>query len=162
MKELQKDIFEWIEENKKDNVIFLCHCISSDWALGAGFAKEVQKRFQEREFLAHTPGFRSDWQGRGFSLITTHPTLQEVECNFYICNLVTKEKYWQKPTYTTLEQALNSAKKTILAIQNIRGKKVKIVMPKIGCGLDKLSWGNVKEMIVQWAGFDLDVTVCFL
>ena len=168
MREIKKDIFEWIEENRKDNVVFLLHCISADWALGTGIAKAIDEKFDERERLNRTflwNGSRPDWTGHGSSLTTPILTVEEVSPHLHICNLVTKEHYWDKPTYTTLYEALEHSRtilETAIPYAKRDGLGFKVVMPKIGCGLDKLDWRRVREMIIQWAGLDLDVTVCYL
>lgn len=165
MREINKDIFEWIEENRKDNKVILIHCISSDWALGAGIAKAIDEKFQEKESLKRAFPEKPEWKGKGFGLITPRPTLEEVSPHLYICNLVTKEHYWNKPTYTTLSDSLENVK-ALLQVLKSKAKEeklgFKIVMPRIGCGLDKLRWSSVKEIVLQWAGVDFDVTVCYL
>lgn len=82
--------------------------------------------------------------------------------NQLIGNLITKENYWDKPTYTTLWEALNDAAQTLKEL-SLNGFNVpnKIVMPKIGCGLDKLDWGKVKRMI-EIVFDSYNVIVCFL
>lgn len=168
MKIINKDIFKWIEENKEGNVIVLVHCISSDIALGAGIAKAIDERYQERERILKfftEKGERLHWNDHGYGVITPLLNVEDVSSRFQICNLITKEKYWQKPTYTSLFESLEYVKQTLRAIDDYAkrdGLKLKIVMPKIGCGLDRLNWDRVKEMIAQWAGLDFDVTVCYL
>lgn len=149
MKEINKDIFEWIEENKKDNTIVLMHCVSSDLKMGAGIAKPIQEKYKIREDI-NEPNI---WLGKGYSLLTKR--------DIYIYNLITKEFYYNKPTYTTLSQALEST----LLLRNIKEqtkKPLKIVMPRIGCGLDKLNWLHVKDIIIQWAKTNYDITVCYI
>ena len=165
MKEINEDIFKWIEENKKDNVIVLMHCISNDCALGAGIAKAIDEKFQEKESIKRTFGENLLWFGHGYNLTTGHLNLEDVSPRFFVCNLVTKEFYWNKPTYTTLYEALESCKGLLQSTAQFAkrdGLGMKIVMPKIGCGLDKLNWNRVKEIILQWAGLTFDVTVCYL
>lgn len=162
---INKDIFEWIEENKEDNVIVLMHCISSDWALGAGIAKIIDEKFQEKESLKRTFPEKPEWKGKGFGLITPRSTLEEVSTHLYICNLVTKEHYWDKPTYTTLSDSLENVKSLLQILKSKAKEKnldFKIVMPKIGCGLDKLDWTRVREIVALWAGLDFDITVCYI
>lgn len=165
MQEINKDIFEWIEENKKDNVIVLMHCISNDCALGAGIAKAIDEKFQEKESIKRAFGENLSWYGHGYNLTTGHLTIEDVSPRIFVCNLVTKEFYWNKPTYTTLHEALESSKGLLQATARFakrEGLEMKIVMPKIGCGLDKLDWNRVKEMLIQYAGLDFDITVCYL
>jgi O-acetyl-ADP-ribose deacetylase (regulator of RNase III) len=129
----------------------LVHCISADLVMGAGIAKEftrrgvkaqLQRDYQDIEvgdcLVSDTTGWRAEF------------------------NLVTKEKYWQKPTYDSLKTALVNARinAKILALMN-DDKPVKLAMPKIGCGLDHLQWVKVKEIIEEvFANTDVEILVC--
>ena len=62
--------------------------------------------------------------------------------NRYIYNLVTKDKYFNKPTYNTILSSLSDMKK-----HAIKNDVKKICMPMIGCGLDRLQWIRVKDII---------------
>jgi O-acetyl-ADP-ribose deacetylase (regulator of RNase III) len=72
----------------------------------------------------------------------------------YVYYLITKELYRHKPTYKRLELALTDMKKH--AVEH--GVKC-IHMPRIGCGLDKLNWEQVRFMIESVFGDDLDAIV---
>lgn len=38
-----------------------------------------------------------------------------------------------------------------------------LAMPKIGCGLDRLQWGKVKEIICEvFKDMDVEILVCYL
>lgn len=112
----------------------LCHCISSDFALGAGIAKVFAKMGVKKALCENFP---KQWQGRGYCLIT--------EINgVTVGNLVTKERYFHKPTLETLRQSLENLKTQALAL----GLK-RLAMPKIGCGLDKLDWADVQTVIKE-------------
>lgn len=110
----------------------LCHCISSDFALGAGIAKTFAKMGVKKTLCENFP---KQWQGRGYCLIT-------VTNSVTVANLVTKERYFHKPTLETLRQALEDFRAQALKM----GIK-RVAMPKIGCGLDKLDWEDVREII---------------
>ncbi len=137
-REIRADLFSMPEEYA------LCHCISSDFALGAGIAKRFTAMGVKRELISQYP---REWNGMGYCLITT--------INGRVAaNLVTKQRYFNKPTLETLEQAL----------VDLRGKALpKIAMPRIGCGLDKLLWEDVSPIIKRiFADTDTEITVCFL
>ena len=53
-------------------------------------------------------------------------------------NLITKERYFHKPTIITMRHALEKMKQICLE-NNIK----KIAMPVIGCGLDRLNWNEI-------------------
>lgn len=123
----------------------LCHCISSDFALGAGIAKEFAKMGVKKALCEYFP---KQWQGRGYCLIT--------ETNgVTVANLVTKERYFHKPTLETLRQALENLRKQALEM-----KLTRIAMPKIGCGLDRLDWTAVREIIREvFADISIEILV---
>lgn len=112
----------------------LCHCISSDFALGKGIARQFAKMGVKKRLCEQYP---KEWQGRGYCLVT--------ETNGVItANLVTKERYFNKPTLETLQQALEDFR------LQAPGKGLnKIAMPRIGCGLDKLLWEDVRALITK-------------
>ncbi|MGN1402948.1 MAG: macro domain-containing protein [Ruminococcus sp.] len=128
---------------------WLAHCISADFALGAGIAKEFAKRFDEKRFLSENRDSFPAWNETGFCI----PDEQN-----HVLNLVTKKGWRNKPTLLSLEQALQSM--AAFAAQNA---VTKIAMPKIGCGLDRLHWEDVSPLIQQvFAGTEMEIIVCYL
>ena len=137
-KEEKRDLFT------VDDKYYLCHCISDDFALGAGIAVQFEKRYKLKREL-----FRLYPEGLG-----------SVGCVLVgkVFNLVTKEKYYHKPTLITLQQSLIQMKE--LAIQN----NIKyIAMPRIGCGLDGLEWNDVRNIICAvFQDTDVKILVCYV
>lgn len=132
----------------------LCHCISSDFALGEGIARQFADRGTKAALNKFYGRFMSKpeqrWQGEGYCLFTPATEWGEF-------NLVTKEKYWHKPTLDTMEQALRKMKE--LLSSNDFPKK--IAMPRIGCGLDRLKWNDVEKIIEKvFEDFEIDILVC--
>lgn len=112
----------------------LCHCISSDFSLGAGIAKTFAKMGVKKKLALQ---YQKLWQGRGYCLF--------VEADGILAaNLVTKERYFHKPTLETLRQSLED-----LRVQALERGLKKLAMPKIGCGLDKLKWDDVNAVIKE-------------
>ena len=140
-REIKGDLFT----APRDNI--LVHCISADHAMGAGIAK----KFTEMGIKDAIAGYCRPWKGVGYAFFACSKF-----CPWYVMNLVTKEKYWMKPTYTTLRQSLEEMK-NILSVMN-KTFKGKISMPRIGCGLDRLEWNKVRE-IVQEVFKDTDVKI---
>ena len=138
-KEEQGDLFD--KEILPEYV--LCHCISSDFALGAGIAKIFAKMGVKKKL---TETYPRHWQGRGYCLFT------EVD-GTVVANLVTKERYFHKPTLESLKQSLEDLRE-----QAISRDLKKLAMPKIGCGLDKLQWEDVGAAIKEIFG-DTDIEV---
>jgi O-acetyl-ADP-ribose deacetylase (regulator of RNase III) len=133
----------------------LAHCISSDYAMGAGIAKAFTKMGVKDAIikLCGTPTVYSDkrtdrWENIGYCIPVTVNGRR-------IFNLVTKERYWQKPTLKTMAEALDHMKKHISFT-----KCTKIAMPRIGCGLDKLQWADVEQLIQKtFEGTDIEIIV---
>ena len=132
----------------------LVHCISADFAMGAGIAKEFARRGVKARLIEKFQGLIDI----GDCLITA-TTGWRLEFN-----LVTKKKYWQKPTYNSLKAALIDAKLYSLMVADKgveKPKPVKLAMPRIGCGLDKLEWSKVKTIIEDvFANTDVEILVC--
>ncbi len=126
----------------------LCHCISSDFALGAGIAKVFAAMGVKRRLCTEFPKL---WDGRGYCLfVETDGVL--------VANLVTKQRYFHKPTLETLRQSLDSLREQA-AERNLK----KLAMPKIGCGLDKLKWEDVSAAIKDIFGeTDIEILVRFI
>ena len=73
-----------------------------------------------------------------------------------VFNLVTKDKYWNKPTYSTLQGALEDMRNQIQVLQ-----VKKLAMPCIGSGLDRLEWVKVRRMIKEiFNNVDIEIVVC--
>lgn len=139
-KEVNGDLF------KSDNMYTLVHCISHDCAMGAGIAVTFNNKFPEMKKQLKNTIRENDLQGY-FAI------LYRGERN--VINLITKEKYWHKPTYSSLKTSLLNAKQIILR-NNIKH----IAMPVIGCGLDRLQWSKVSAMIKEvFADTDVEIVV---
>jgi hypothetical protein len=120
---------------------FYAHCISSDYRLGLGIAIEFQKRFNLRNALKQFDN--------------KYP---EVIIVNHVFNLVTKDKYWNKPTYDSITKCIEQM---AVMCKNLDIKY--LAMPKIGCGLDKLNWFKVREIIKEkFADVDIQIEVRYL
>jgi len=136
--EKKMNLFEVPKEYK------LAHCISSDCEMGAGIAVEFQKRFKLKIYLLSLPKEQR-----------RHPNSIYVNGVF---NLITKKFYYNKPTIESLTEAVIVMKNQALLL-DIH----KIAMPKIGCGLDRLQWGKVREIIQEvFNDTDIEILVCSL
>lgn len=124
---------------------YLAHCISADFALGAGIAKIFDEVYNMR-FKLFREYDNYEYEG-GDSLPIDN-----------VFNLVTKKKCYHKPTYDSLREALECMKDEM----EILGV-TKLAMPKIGCGLDRLSWDQVYEIICEvFEGMDVKILICEL
>lgn len=114
------------------------HCISQDCKMGAGIAVPMKKEYRLGSLTADN-----------------FP-----DCIYYhgVMNLITKRVYYGKPTYQTLERSLIKMKE-IAQNENI----TKLIMPKIGCGLDRLQWPKVREILENVFGdTEIDILICYL
>lgn len=134
--EIKKNIFD------VDKKYYLAQCISADYDLGKGIAVEFNKRFHLKNNLKEI--------GNG-----NYPTCIRIG---KVYNLVTKKKYWNKPTYESLTKSLELMK---LDLEN--SPVHYLAMPKIASGLDRLSWGKVREIIQDmFKDTDIEILVCHL
>lgn len=126
---------------------FLCHCISADFALGAGIAKKFAALGVRDALLKEYLGAK--YLGEIGVCLDTYATKWRGEYN-----LVTKKRYFDKPTLLSLKQALNHMKTYV-------DNGDKIAMPRIGCGLDRLKWQEVEQIIREvFADTDIEILVC--
>ena len=132
----------------------LVHCISSDFELGAGIAIEFAKRGVKKNLKKHYK--RNKWDEKGYCRLTGIK-------GYKACiNLITKGRYYEKPTNRTLEEALLDMKK-LIADNKDNFPITEIAMPKIGCGIDGLSWNEVSTIIKEvFNDTSLNITVYIL
>lgn len=138
LKEIKKDLFTMPE------AYMLAHCISADARMGAGIAVEFRKRFQLNQL----------------QMDAKQKLLEVGKCYRIgrVFNLVTKSKYWQKPTYESLASSLKDMKAICLK-EEVRF----MAMPEIGCGLDRLQWDKVKAIMLDiFEDTPIEIVVCRL
>lgn len=123
VKEITGDLFEASEEYA------LGHCVSQDFRMDRGIALEFRRKFGQIEELSKQ------------KKSVTEVASIKAEGRTIIC-LITKEYYWQKPTYENVFLTITNLKHFCTS-ENI----TKVAMPRIACGLDKLQWSEVRTMI---------------
>ncbi len=122
---------------------YLAHCISADFALGAGIAKAFDSVYNMRFKL-----FKSypNYVFRGGDAILIDN----------VFNLVTKAKGFQRPSYEFLREALEMMREQIEFLSI-----TKLAMPKIAAGLDRLNWSQVYEIICEvFDDMDIEIVIC--
>lgn len=120
----------------------LAHCVSADLRMGKGIAVSFKNKF------GGIPELKEQNQKTGGCAVLKRDSR-------YIYYLVTKDKYFLKPTYKTLQQSLETMKNHC-----IQREVSKISMPKIGCGLDKLQWDRVKDIIEEtFSDAKIEITI---
>ena len=124
---------------------YLAHCISADFALGAGIAKMFDEVYNMRFKL-----FREydNYVYEGGDALLIDNTF----------NLVTKKKCYHKPTYDSVYEALECMRNQMDILYITR-----LAMPKISSGLDRLSWDKVFEIIQEvFEDTDVEILICEL
>jgi O-acetyl-ADP-ribose deacetylase (regulator of RNase III) len=120
----------------------LAHCVSRDLEMGKGIALEFKKRFGQVDKLKQQNGAVGD-------VVYLSTGMR------YIFYLITKERYYQKPSYETLRASL---RKLLRACKECGVKS--LAMPCIGCGLDKLEWSKVASLITEiFSDSDVVITI---
>lgn len=128
---------------------YLAHCISGDYSLGAGIAAQFVDVYNMRYKLHRNYPIPD---GEKFANVGEALLIDNV------FNLVTKDRVYHKPTYDTLIETLEDMKKQC---KNLDIDK--IAMPRIGCGLDGLSWDTVEEIIMEvFEDTDMEILICTL
>jgi hypothetical protein len=175
---LNDEYTAWVDEAPADD-FYLVHCVSGDNAQGAGFAKVLNDRYHFRDSLCADlaesfPGFGTDnWHfsksSGDFYRIQRFPNSirgkvqrmcfeGDIGCIYAtercpnILGLVTKDKYYEKPTLDTMRTALKSLHdrlNTVYYYCDDQPLLTEIMMPHIGCGLDGLNWDDVKTIIFE-------------
>lgn len=109
----------------------MSHCVSEDLKMGKGIAVLFKKRFQRVDEL------------KSQNAKTGQVAILE-DGDRFIYYLVTKRRYFDKPTYKTLQSSLAAMRHHCLS-NDVK----EISMPQIGSGLDKLDWKRVQDLIAN-------------
>ena len=151
---LGRVIFMVYQEQRMDlfavpNNYYLVQCISADLVMGKGIAVEFNKRFNMKNCLrAKYPNYLSTFQ--------TKHIVGDCILEGRVFNLITKTLYYYKPTYASITAALSKMRQLCVA-NNVEF----IAMPLIGCGLDRLDWKRVSEIIKDiFSDLDITILVC--
>lgn len=123
----------------------MAHCVSADLSMSLGIALTFKNKFGKVDELMKQNRF-----------IGSAPFIMSNDKFIYY--LVTKEKYYQKPEIGNLILCLINMRKHLIA-NNIKH----ISIPKLGCGLDGLSWLTVKGHIYNiFQNDDIVIDVYYL
>lgn len=128
---------------------YLAHCISGDYALGAGIAKSFDENYNMRYKLHRDYAIP---EGEKFANVGRALLVDNV------FNLVTKQRCFHKPTYDSLYETLVDMRE-----QCEQFDIAKLAMPRIAAGLDRLDWEKVKDIIEDvFETSDIEILICSL
>lgn len=137
--EIVQDLFE------VDMTYALAHCISRDCKMGADIALTFRNRYPK---MAEHIGWKK--------LKIGDAALYKGEDRRIIYNLITKDKYWNKPTDATFEKSIVSLKEE-MKVGNVQ----KLAIPLLGARLDRLDWNKNSETIKKvFQDTDVEILVC--
>lgn len=123
---------------------YLAHCISADFSLGAGIAKQFNEKYNMKHKLKNLY-YDYEFKNEGNALLVDN-----------VFNLVTKNRCYDKPTYDTLAESLAEMREQMEDLEI-----TKLAMPKIGCGLDRLAWDQVYQIIEDiFYDMDAEILIC--
>jgi hypothetical protein len=122
---------------------YLAHCISADFALGAGIAKKFDEVYNMRFKLFKN---YDNYEYEGGDALPVDNTF----------NLVTKKKCYHKPTYESVREALEVMKEIMINLD-----VTKLAMPRIASGLDRLDKDRVYDIICEvFEDTDVEILIC--
>lgn len=122
--------------------VYFGHCISADAGMGKGIAINFVNNFPAIKQLRNNK----------------HLEIGKTYLVDNVFNLITKQRYYHKPTYLSFTNAVNS-----LALQCNELSIPDLYIPQIGCGLDKLEWDRVIKIIEKaFNNIQTNIHVCSL
>jgi len=125
--------------------VSFAHCVSRDLKMGKGIAAQFRNIFANVDILEE--------QNRNVGEVAYFSSEDR-----FIFNLVTKDRHFNKPTYESLRTALTNLR-LLCECHNI----AKLAMPKIGCGLDRLHWPSVENIIKSiFANSKIQISIYYL
>lgn len=151
-----EEVAELFERGKG---MYLAHCISNDFVLDEGIAKNfgdmgVTQLLEENSL-----------NGKKHPMPCCIETTAGKAKNEYkgVFNLVTKEKYWEKSTYEAIRVALCDMRNQIEQKRREDECEINVCMPLIGSGFEGLAWAKIRDIITEvFLSEDILIIVCRL
>ncbi|KAK7873270.1 hypothetical protein R5R35_011338 [Gryllus longicercus] len=136
IEEINGDLFSAPEDYS------LAHCVAADLRMGSGIAVQFKQKFKKVGELA------------GQRKKVGQVAVLEEEGRF-IYYLITKKLSTGKPRLIDLKDSLEDMKNHVE-----KNQVKKIAIPRLGCGLDRLSWREVRQLLLEiFADVDVTITV---
>ena len=139
IREQRGDIF-----SSKDN---LAHCVSMDFAMFKGVAKEFKSRFG-------VPTQKATVGQIAVLRVRDTVTRGKYQPGRLIFFLVTKGKFFYKPKLSNIRRSLLSLKNYMMT----NGIK-SVSLPRIGSGLDRQDWPTIRNIITDIFSTSPDIIV---
>ena len=155
--EVVKDLFS-VNLESSDNPYCLAHCISADFAMAGGIVLGFNEHFNMKMRLITKYKDRTEYFKKHGPFILPEKCFTEIIPHnaFFVYNLVTKRYVWDRPTYKDLEHTLIDMRNHMEDLGLIR-----LAIPTLGCGIDGLDWGTVKDMIQKvFEDTFIEILVC--
>lgn len=154
-KEEIRDLFEVNEDLYGSEPYCYAHCISADFGMFGGVVVGFNERWNMKNVLIsrHINVQDTFRQTKGMVI-----PVEVKDCGIptTVYNLITKETVGNLPSYESLKKSL-----TLLKEQMIEDGNTKLAIPKIGCGIDRLDWGIVSDIIKDiFSDTDINILVC--
>lgn len=134
-----------------DKKYALAHCISLDCAMGAGIALAFDRLFK---------GMKNECIMSVVKYNLYHPNIVMYEGinGQIVFNLISKDKYYNKPTYINIMECIKMLK------EHCQHYDIEyLAIPRIGCGLDGLDWNKVREIIKhEFKDLEIEIQVRYL
>ena len=144
IKEMKGNLFDFC--NDKD--YYFAQSISLNCAMGKGIAVH---------FCNKEPELRSTLQKTIIDNNIKVPFTILYSNNMNIFNLITKNVYNGKPTYSTMYNCIVQMKKMCMKY-NVKH----LVTYRLGCERDRLNWDEVKQMLIdEFNDLDIEIIVCY-
>ncbi|KAE9544140.1 hypothetical protein AGLY_001829 [Aphis glycines] len=138
IKEDVKNIFQTNSEYS------IAHCISADLKMNKGLAAQIKNKFGDAS--AQLKNLKP-MVGEAIPINMGNRTI------YY---LITKQKYFLKPTYDNIKTTLQNLKKTMNKLHDY-----KIAIPTIAAGLNKRNWSMTKQLIYhEFQNSNIELLIC--
>jgi len=140
IKEKRLNIFEL------SNDYSIAHCISADLKMSQGLAFDIKNIYGDSTN----------------TLSNLNPQIGDVLPtrinNKLIYHLITKEKFYQKPTIDSIKLVLANLKKCMILNKNFN-----LSIPKLASGLDRCNWTIIKQLIYsEFQNTDIEIIICHI
>ena len=129
----------------------IAHCVSCNFEMGIGVAKAL---VDAEPYIK--VNLKNTYSGIKFKpfCATWHSTRWEK----HVYNLVTKDRYFQKPTVDTLRLSIMSMRSELERRYGL-DVSINVSMPAIASGADKIPWGITEKLLKDLLPDSFNITV---